>query len=82
MWLSLCNFSVALVHARLWPYARRLDNEAEQLSLFSLALQTTLLSVWPPPIRSAGLLVSLLLALSAPLLVVVASAVLVGPLSA
>ena len=71
-WLSFCNFSILAAHARLWPYARRRDNRAELLCLFSLALQTTLLSVWPPPIQSAALLSALLLALLVPLLPIAA----------
>ena len=67
VWLSFCNFSILAAHARLWPYARRRDNRTELLCLFSLALQTTLLSAYPPPVHSAGLLSSLLLALLLPL---------------
>ena len=74
VWLSLCNFSFAVSHARLWPYARRRDNRAE-LCLFSLALQTTLLSVWPPSNHSAGLLASLLLCVLIPLAALLASSV-------
>ena len=76
LWLSFCNFSILAAHARLLPYRRRRDNEAELLCLASLAMQTTLLAAQPPPVQSSALLALLLVALVLPLLSLVASAVL------
>ena len=77
IWLSMANYCLLALHAHVQPYARRLDNTMESLTLLSLSVQTTLLSVWPPPYWSRelfGVLNSLVVAPLIPLLVVVLSA--------
>ena len=67
-WLSLVNCCLLAAHLQLQPYERHMDNTLESLTLLSLTVQTTLLSVWPPPYRSAALAGVLNTLLVAPLL--------------
>ena len=55
IWLSLANAVFLALHVSLEPYERRRDNSLETLTLLSLLVQTTLLSQWPPPYLSLGL---------------------------
>ncbi len=75
VWLSLCNSFILAAHARLLPYARRRDNEAELLTLSSLTLQTMTLAAFPPPVHSTGVLALLLTFLILPLLAIAVLAV-------
>ena len=65
--MSMINFLFLALHLRLLPYERRQDNLFESAALLSLALQTTLLSLFPPPYLTAGLLVTFGLLVVAPL---------------
>jgi hypothetical protein len=46
IWLSLVNQLALALHLKTEPFERPMDNSLESLTLLSLALQTTLLSVW------------------------------------
>jgi hypothetical protein len=67
-WLASANTLFLALHLQLQPYERRRDNRFETLTLLSLGLQTTLLSVWPPPAMSRALFAALNALLLAPLL--------------
>ena len=54
-WLTALNFCFLALHLHCLPYERVVDNSLETLSLLSLSLQTTLLSLWPPPFMSQPL---------------------------
>jgi hypothetical protein len=56
MWLTLLNYSFLALHLLVQPFDRRRDNDLETLMLFSLSVQTSLLSIWPPPYTSPALL--------------------------
>jgi hypothetical protein len=67
-WLTLVNYSTLAAHLKLEPYERKQDNALEALTLLSLSLQTTLLSVWPPPYLSPPVLTALNALIVGPLL--------------
>ena len=73
-WLTLINYCLLALHMQLQPYQRRRDNALETLTLLSLCVQTTLLSVWPPPFMSGALLAALNALIIGPLLPVMLSA--------
>ena len=68
VWLSLLNWTLLLLHVHVRPYERARDNSLETLVLLTLSLQTTLLSAYPPPDRSALLRAALNASIIAPLL--------------
>ena len=73
VWLTVTSFIQLVIHLRLQPYERAVDNEFESLTLLSLSLQTALLAAYPPPIPSSvsGALVGTTTALiAAPLLAI------------
>ena len=70
VWLTFINYCVLAAHCHLRPYKRRADNQLELLCLLSLSVQTTLLSLWPPPIASSALLAVLLISVFIPALAV------------
>ena len=49
IWLTLVNYCLLALHVHVQPYERPVDNMFESLTLLALCVQTTLLSVWPPP---------------------------------
>ena len=76
IWLSMVNYLLLALHLKLEPYERPLDNHLESLTLLSLALQTTLLTAWPPPYLSRALFSvfnTLVIAPLAPIVVVMIS---------
>ena len=77
-WLSMVNFCLLALHVQLQPYERAVDNTLESLTLLSLSVQTTLLSVWPPPYLSRALFGVLNALVIAPLVPVIAVVILAG----
>ena len=55
-WLTLCNYLSLTVHMLLQPYERARDNSLETLCFLSITVQTTLLSIYPPPYMSPALI--------------------------
>ena len=77
IWLSMVNYCLLAMHLHLKPYERVMDNTLESLTLLSLSVQTTLLSVWPPPYLSValfGVFNALVIAPLVPLVLAVMSA--------
>ena len=66
-WLTLLGYSLLALHMQQQPYVRLRDNQLETLTLLSLSVQTSLLSLYPPPYLS-------------PLLLAVFNALVIGPL--
>ena len=71
--LTLVNFLLLAAHLQLPPYERAVDNQYETLCLLCLALQTTVLSLYPLPMALNGVMAGLIV------LVVVPVVVIVGP---
>jgi hypothetical protein len=74
-WLTFAHHCALVLHLFIAPYKRAVDNRLETVVLFSLGMQTTLLSVWPPPYRDAAIvfwLYALMLRPLIPLLAVLA----------
>ena len=61
-WLALLSFSLLALHMHVQPYVRLRDNQ------LALAVQTSLLSMYPPPAISAALLVAFNVLVIGPLL--------------
>ena len=55
-WLAALQWLLLAVHQLSQPYERRRDNQLETVTLLSLGLQSSLLSIYPPPFLSAALL--------------------------
>ena len=53
--LSALNYCLLSAHVQVQPYARSRDNALETLALLSLSVQTSLLSLYPPPYMSTAL---------------------------
>ena len=66
-WLTLLGYSLLALHMQQQPYVRLRDNQLETLTLLSLSVQTSLLSLYPPPYLS-------------PLLLAAFNALVIGPL--
>ena len=58
-WLTLANSLLLSLHLIVQPYHRTRDNQLESVALLSLSLQTTLLSAYPPPRLTPGLLAAM-----------------------
>jgi hypothetical protein len=66
LWCTLVNWLLLLLHFRLQPFRHLRDNAAEAMTLLCLALQTTALSLWPPPTLTVPLLLLLVLLVCGP----------------
>ena len=72
-WLTVTGFVELVIHVRLQPYERAMDNDFESLTLLSLSLQTALLAAYPPPVppsMSAALVSTTTALIAAPLLAI------------
>ena len=73
VWVTLVNYLLLTLHVVTQPYERRSDNQLETVTLLSLAMQSTLLSAYPPPQMTALLFTALLLLVLAPMLLFLTS---------